>query len=160
MCEDGLGGKQGKSFCQHLSIKLGPTSSWSLQRRARRTAPIRGSQWLQSSHEPRRATFRSRQQWVSEAKHQCVSGLDLNRDGVSSISLSEVLNLPQMFCLVCSGRHRHRRRLLYGLFYCRVRTMTLLTPTKPGGTEMFTSSVTEFNICPRTWDVHTSTKSL
>lgn len=56
VCEDSLRARQAKSLCQHLSVKLSSTTTRTLQRGARGAAPIRRSQRLQSSHEPRRAT--------------------------------------------------------------------------------------------------------
>ena len=64
VCEDSVRARQAEGLCQHLSVSLSPASSRTLQRGACGPAPIRRSQWLQSSHEPWRAARRSRQQYV------------------------------------------------------------------------------------------------
>lgn len=68
VCEDSLRAGQGEGLHQHLSVELSPTATRTVQRGARGAAPVGGSQRLQSSHEPWRATHRNGQQYVTKAR--------------------------------------------------------------------------------------------
>lgn len=68
VCEDSVRARPAEGLCQHLSVKLSPAASRPLQRGACGVTSIRRSQRLQSSHEPRRATHRDRQQYVTKAR--------------------------------------------------------------------------------------------